>query len=101
MWRLPITSARLDLRPLAPPDVHLYTALYTDPDTMHFIGQPLTQRQAQRSFRAALTSSDPPHCGPLFITIIERTSQLSLGLCAIQQLANSSAEPGVIISAAA
>jgi RimJ/RimL family protein N-acetyltransferase len=98
---LELASTRLELRPLSASDAPLYAALYTDPQTMCFIGPALTQRQAARSFRAALRSCDPPRQGPLYITIIERTSHHPLGLCAIQQIARRSAETGVIISAAA
>jgi ribosomal-protein-alanine N-acetyltransferase len=98
---LPITSARLELRLLAPQDAQLYFALYMDPQTMRFIAPPLTAQQAARSFRAALRSSAAMRGGPLFFTIVERASQHTIGLCAIQQITPVSAETGVIISAAA
>lgn len=98
---LPISSPRLELRALAPQDAQLYGDLYTDPHTMRCIGPALSAQQAARSFRAALRGSEPPRRGPLFLTIVERASQLSLGLCAIQPIAQARAETGVIVSAAA
>ncbi len=98
---LSIATARLELRRLCSEDAALYRDLYTDPQTMRFIAPPLTARQAARSFATALRVSDAPLNGPLFLSIIERTSQLSLGLCAIQQIRMRRAETGVIICAAA
>ena len=98
---LPITSARLELRALAPQDARLYCDLYMDPQTMRFIAPPLTAHQAARSFRAALRSSDPTRGRPVFLTIVARASQQSMGLCAIRQITPDSAETGVIINAAA
>ena len=98
---LELTTRRLLLRTLLPQDAELYCSLYTDSDTMRFIGPPLSMQQAQRSFKSALRSDAAPCERPLFIAIIERTSHFSLGLCAIQQLHLRRAETGVLINAAA
>ncbi len=96
-----LTSDRLELRRLCAQDAELYCGLYTDSDTMRCIGPTLTTQQAARSFRAALRIGTRPLDGPLFITIVERASQNSLGLCAIQQIVMRRAETGVIVKAAA
>jgi RimJ/RimL family protein N-acetyltransferase len=96
-----LVSDRLELRPLCMQDAELYCGLYTDRGTMRCIGPTLTARQAARSFKAALRIGARALDGPLFITIIERASQDSLGLCAIQQILMRRAETGVIVKAAA
>lgn len=49
-----ITSNRLVLRPMASKDRETYVGLYTDPGVMQFIGAPLTEERASRSFDEAL-----------------------------------------------
>jgi len=99
--RFSLASERLELRALRAQDADLYCDLYTDSDTMRFIGPTLSARQAARSFTAALRVGAAPLDGPLFIAVIERASQHSLALCAIQQIRMRQAETGVIVKPAA
>lgn len=94
-------TARLCLRQLTAQDEKLYCDLYTDADTMCFIGPPLAPGHAAKSFRAALklTHDDPPK--RLFFAIAERRSRHSLGIAAIQQfdVCRRRLEVGIIIGA--
>ena len=101
LGQLHLRTQRLELRPLRSQDGELYRGLYTDTDTMRFIGPVLTVRQAARSFKAALRHSTAGTQGPLFITIIERASQLCLGLCVIQPILLQRVETGVVLNAVA
>ena len=94
-------TARLRVRPLAESDRELYCALYTDPETMRFIGSPLGSEPAIRSFAKALCA---PHRTPvrdLFFTVIERRSNRPIGLCSLQHLDlhDRSVEAGMILRA--
>lgn len=45
-----LATERLRLRPIVPADWEVYRSLYTDPDTMHAIGEPLADDAVGRSF---------------------------------------------------
>jgi RimJ/RimL family protein N-acetyltransferase len=96
-----LSAPGIVMRALRAQDADLYCGLYTDSDTMRFIGPPLSMQRAASSFKAALRSAAAPFDGPLFLVIIEPASQLSLGLCAIQQIFMRRAETGVLINPAA
>lgn len=77
-----LETARLRLRPLDDSDQPLYVDLYTQPDTMRFIGQPLTPEAAIAQFnRVVLWQSRPSMGGKTFV-IEEKTTRRRLGICA-------------------
>lgn len=73
------------MRPLSQGDATLYCDLYADPDTMRFVGPPLSRERARRSFRKALASRRQPLEG-LFLVIVEKASQRDIGISAFQSL---------------
>jgi [ribosomal protein S5]-alanine N-acetyltransferase len=95
-------TPRLHIRPLAPADETLYAELYSDPETMKYIGAPLTRQRAVRSFRKLLGSAPTPAAG-LVLTIVERATGAAIGLCSVQNidLSSSTAEAGIILRAQA
>lgn len=67
-------------------DEALFCELFSDRETMQFIGPPLSRDEALRSFRAALraTSAIPPR--HIFMRVLEKTSGEPIGVCSIQNL---------------
>jgi len=78
-------TERLCLRPLTDGDEALFHALYTDPETMRFIGTPLTGEQVTRRFRKTLGDMHRQPFKCLFLAILEKASQLPLGICGMPQ----------------
>jgi RimJ/RimL family protein N-acetyltransferase len=81
-----IDTERLDIRPLCECDETLYCDLFTDADTMRYIGPQLSPDRAARSFRkaVALTRSRPAE--RLFFTVAVRSMQRKIGICSLQQI---------------
>jgi len=69
------------MRPVVDADASLYCDLYGDPDTMRFVGPPLTRERARRNFRKVLDSID---C--VLLAIIEKASGRSIGIGAFLDL---------------
>lgn len=92
-------TQRLRMRPLEAEDEMLFCDLYTDAETMRFIGEPLSPVLAQRSFRKALASPSkfPPE--RLFLAIFEKTTRRPLGISAIVQFdaGMTRAEVGIML----
>lgn len=78
-------TERLCLRSLAEGDEALFHELYTDPETMRFIGTPLSVEQATLKFGKTLGAMRRRPFKCLFLTILEKTSQLPLGICGMPQ----------------
>lgn len=95
-------TERLSLRLLAASDEDLYCELYTDVATMRFIGAPLSQDRAERSFRKALQLTHRHPMEQLFLTIIDRATRQTVGICSIQQFDERTrrAEAGIILKPA-
>lgn len=76
-------TERLCLRPLAAGDEALFHALYTDQETMRHIGPVLSVGQAADAFRSILARMQrrPPGC--VYLAMLDRTSQQSLGICGV------------------
>jgi RimJ/RimL family protein N-acetyltransferase len=72
------------MRRLGESDEALYCGLYTDAETMRFICPPLSRERAARNFRKVLARSLQPS-GPKYFAMLDKASQRSIGLCAIQQ----------------
>ena len=96
-------TARLHLRPLAVQDQALFCDLYTDTETMRFIGQPLTPERAARSFLKAVAAWAEHPLGRVFLTVLEKATQRALGICAIVQfdMDVSRAEVGIMLKSEA
>lgn len=84
MQVFPVETARLRMRPIVAADAALYEHLYTDTETMRFIGAPLAPERAARSFRIALAGMQRPPIERLFLTVVEKSSQTDVGICSLQ-----------------
>jgi RimJ/RimL family protein N-acetyltransferase len=103
MHVFPVETARLRMRPLSVEDEALYTHLYTDDETMRFIGAPLSAERAARTFRAALAGMQCDPIKRLFLTVVEKSSGTMVGICSLQDFdpALRSVQAGVMLVAAA
>jgi RimJ/RimL family protein N-acetyltransferase len=81
-----VETERLRMRRLEPRDRDLYCHLFTDQETMHFIGAPLTPERAARSFDSALAGMDREPMAGLFLTVVEKSSRQDVGICSLQNL---------------
>ena len=79
-----VDTERLRMRLLSEGDAALFCDLYGDPDTMRFVGPPLSRERAQRTFRKTLASMDCRPLVRLFLVIIEKASQQAIGIGAFQ-----------------
>lgn len=84
MHVFPIETARLRMRPIVAADAPLYEHLYTDEETMRFIGAPLSADRASKSFRSALAGMQRQPIERLFLTVVEKASQTDVGICSLQ-----------------
>jgi [ribosomal protein S5]-alanine N-acetyltransferase len=84
MHIFPVETARLRMRPMSVADGPLYAQLYTDEETMRFIGAPLSADRALASFRAALAGMQRSPIERLFLTVIEKASAREVGICSLQ-----------------
>src|SRR5688572_10434787 len=98
MHLFPVETARLRMRPIADADEPLFTQLYTDEETMRFIGAPLTPERAAKSFRAALAGMQCRPIERLFLTVNEKASLRDVGICSLQNcdLQRRSVQAGVM-----
>ena len=72
------------MRPLGPQDSALYCHLYTDQETMRFIGAPMTPERAARSFSTALAGMNRDPIERLFFIVVEKASRRDVGICSLQ-----------------
>jgi RimJ/RimL family protein N-acetyltransferase len=103
MHVFPVETARLWMRPLSAEDEALYTDLYTDEETMRFIGAPLSAERAARTFRAALAGMQRDPIKRLYLAVVERSSGTRVGICSLQDFdpALRRVQGGVMFVAAA
>jgi RimJ/RimL family protein N-acetyltransferase len=71
------------MRLLKTDDEALFCGLYTDADTMRFIGEPLTPERAARSFRKVLGLMYKQPAEWLSLVIIEKATQQPVGICGV------------------
>jgi len=81
-----LITPRLILRPLREGDEQLYCDLFCDPDTMRHIGAPWTRTDAGGAFRDALKATRAAPSRALFLTLIRKDTQQSIGLCTLQNV---------------
>ena len=79
-------TSRVWVRPLSADDEALYRELFTDAQTMRFIGPPLSAGRATRNFRKYIRSSRRPAARTLLLAMIEKSTGQAVGIGAIQQL---------------
>lgn len=103
MHIFPVETARLRMRPIASGDAALYEHLYTDAETMHFIGAPLSPERAAKSFQSALAGMQRQPIEQLFLTVEETATRTDVGICSLLNFdaARRSVQAGVMFIAAA
>jgi RimJ/RimL family protein N-acetyltransferase len=74
-------TARLFLRPLQAGDEALFHDLYTDPETMRFIGKPLSAEQAASRFRKIVARQRKPSLERRFLAMLDKATGQALGIC--------------------
>jgi RimJ/RimL family protein N-acetyltransferase len=101
MHPLAIETDRISSRLLAAEDEKLYCGLYTDPETMRFIGPPLSEAQARRNFEIALAHNRREPKREVYLALHDKGSGRPLGLGAIQGIARhaQAAEVGIMLLA--
>lgn len=95
-------TGRLRLRGLSEEDEKLYCDLYTDAQTMKFIGEPLSPRRVQRAFRKAVQLTRQKDFRQRVFVVSEKATSSDIGICGFG-LADASdrVEAGVILAASA
>jgi len=103
MHVFPVDTDRLRMRPLASADESLYCHLYTDAETMRFIGASLSPERAASSFRSALAGMNRSPIERLFLTVVEKASRQDVGVCSLQNFdaQRRSVQAGVMFIAGA
>ena len=79
-----VETERLRMRPIVAADASLFEHLYTDAQTMRFIGEPLAPERAARSFRNALAGMQREPVERLFLTVVEKATRTDVGICSLQ-----------------
>jgi RimJ/RimL family protein N-acetyltransferase len=95
-------TERLHIRPLTTSDEALYCSLYTDPETMRFIGPALSAERAARSFQTALRLIQSEPLKDVFLTLALKTTSQVFGICSLQGIdaLQHRAQAGIIIASA-
>jgi ribosomal-protein-alanine N-acetyltransferase len=92
-------TRRVVLRSLHEDDAAMYCDLYTDAEIMRFIGEPLSRPRALKSFGKALQLTRQRPIQSLYLAVVDRATQRTVGLCNIEAL-GARAETGIILNAA-
>jgi RimJ/RimL family protein N-acetyltransferase len=94
-----VETERLMLRPIASCDEELYCCLYTDAETMRFIGPPLTRERALRSFHKLLEQCGRENASAMVMTAVEKSTGHAVGICSLQNIdaGRRRAEGGVML----
>lgn len=71
------------MRVLCDADEALFSGLYTDPETMRFIGPPLGPACARRCF-LALTEREGQSRGRHFFSMLDKATRRRIGICGLQ-----------------
>lgn len=80
-------------------DESLFCDLYSDAETMRFIGPPLARERAARAFHSLLRSMRDSEADQVFFTISDTRSRDTLGICSLQHIDRQGrrSEAGIII----
>jgi RimJ/RimL family protein N-acetyltransferase len=74
-------TERLRLRPLGAGDEALYRELYTDQETMRFIGPPLAMEQAADKFQKIVARQSKPSLKGRFLAMLDKDTLRPVGIC--------------------
>lgn len=91
------------MRPIGSGDAGLYEHLYTDAETMLFIGAPLSRERAAKSFRSALAGMQRQPIEQLFLIVEEKATLTAVGICSLLSFdaERRSVQAGVMLVASA
>ncbi len=101
-----LATKRLRLRPVAPRDWPVYRALYTDPDTMREVGDPLTGSAVEKSFATCLRKWTREPLRRAILAVTDAREGGTIGVCGIfnfregPTVGAACAEVGVMLVAA-
>jgi RimJ/RimL family protein N-acetyltransferase len=100
---LPAETPRLRLRVLRASDLAFYCGLYSNPDTMRYIGPPLDEARAIRSFRAARAALRRTPARLITFVIAKRATRTPIGIgsLAFGATEQRDVEAGIILHGAA
>ena len=103
MHVFPVETDRLRMRPIVSSDAALYEHLYTDAETMRFIGAPLSPARAAKSFQSALAGMQRHPIEQLFLTVVEKATHTDVGICSLLNFdaERRSVQAGVMFTAPA
>lgn len=103
MHVFPVETDRLRMRPIVSGDAALFEHLYSDAETMRFIGAPLSPEHAAKSFRSALARMQCQPIEQLFLTVVEKVTRTAVGICSLQNFdaGERSVQAGVMFVATA
>ena len=79
-----LQSEHLRARPVVQADEALYCWLYSDPETMRFVGPPLSRERAQRGFRQVLELLERRPIELVLWVLVEKATDRSIGIGAFQ-----------------
>ncbi|SEA21725.1 GNAT family N-acetyltransferase [Alkalimonas amylolytica] len=96
--QLTFTTAHTSVRLLTGKDQALYLQLYTDANSMRYIGRSLTEGEAVASFFKALKLNVSLQWRRLFFVIESKSSRRSLGLMGLTDTGDAGIEFGIILS---
>jgi RimJ/RimL family protein N-acetyltransferase len=95
-------TKRLRLRGLGEEDEKLYCDLYTDAQTMKFIGEPLSPQRVLRAFRKAVQLTRQKDFRQRIFVVTEKATDCDIGVCGFGLAdAPDRVEAGVILAASA
>lgn len=95
-----LNTPRLHLRPLAQSDERLYCSLYTDPEVMRHVADPLAPAAARRAFAVVLKqlAADPPQSRYWVLRRRDDGGDIGLMACVPDCNDAGSAEVGVVLT---
>src|ERR1700730_2193667 len=98
-----IDTERLEIRPLSECDEALFCELFTDAETMRYIGPKLSPERAVHGFRKAVALTRCLPAERLFFAVALRNVQRKSGICSLQQIdpIRLRAEAGVVLESCA
>jgi RimJ/RimL family protein N-acetyltransferase len=88
------------MRALAECDQSLFCHLYSDAESMRFIGRPLSATRALAAFHSTLLCIREEDEGACFFAIVPKAGKRAVGLCAIQPAVRTAqrAEIGIMLA---
>lgn len=101
LGQLCFETSRLRIRPLSEEDRDLCCQLFTDVETMKFLGGPLSDQAANSRFRSMLRANGRQPVRNLYMSVASKANRVPLGLCSAVRIDPriGRAELGLMIAA--